>query len=66
MNITQICEQYGIKPATWRAYVARGQAPQPQGFDPDTGRRDWSAEAVAQWAATRPGSGARTDLRKPS
>lgn len=52
---------WGIKPATWRAYVATGRAPQPlPGYD-DHRRRLWDAERVRSWG--RPGQGARTDLR---
>ena len=54
---------WGIKPSTWRAYVAGGHAPQPlPGYD-DQRRRRWNAEQVRNWQ--RPGRGARTDLRPP-
>lgn len=58
----QCAAAWGVKPSTWRAYVAAGRAPQPlPGYD-DNRRRRWDAEQVRGWR--RPGQGARTDLRK--
>lgn len=42
----------GEKPATWRAYVARGQAPQPDGFDQTFGRNFWLKTTLDEWLAT--------------
>lgn len=51
----------GISPGTWRNYVARGRAPQPDGR---LGRTPWWHRAtIDTWVAARPGQGARTDLR---
>lgn len=61
VTLDEICTRHHIKPSTWRAYVARGQAPKPTGYDPTTGRRVWDDAQIAAWAATRPGQGARTD-----
>jgi|GEM_PF-984926 len=48
-----------IEPATWRSYVARGQAPRP---DDTVGRTPlWSPATIDEWAEGRPGQGARTD-----
>jgi predicted DNA-binding transcriptional regulator AlpA len=48
---------WGVKPSTWRSYVARGQAPQPVR---KVGRESlWDAAEVR--AYSRPGQGARTD-----
>lgn len=61
MNLDEICTRHNIKASTWRAYVARGQAPKPTGFDPDTGRRVWDDDQITAWAESRPGQGTRTD-----
>ncbi|WP_331712371.1 helix-turn-helix transcriptional regulator [Rhodococcus sp. EPR-157] len=50
-----------IAASTWRAYVARGQAPKPTRR---VGREPlYSTEEIEQWIAGRPGRGSRTDLR---
>jgi hypothetical protein len=56
----QCADAWGVKPNTWRAYVARGQAPQPirrVGSTPV-----WDPAQVTGWP--RPGQGARTDRTK--
>lgn len=58
----QAAEMVGVKPATWRAYVNRGQAPGPDGREDLSGHPYWFESTVAQYAKTRPGRGARTDL----
>lgn len=51
----------GCAQSTWRAYVARSQAPKPTHR---VGHSNlWDAAEVRAWAADRPGMGARTDLR---
>lgn len=51
---------WGVKPSTWRSYVATGRAPNPlPGYD-DQRRRRWDAAHVRDWQ--RPGRGHRTDL----
>lgn len=53
----------GIAPSTWRDYVAKGYAPRPDGR---IGRTPWWWPAtIDEWLPTRPGRGARTDLRTP-
>ena len=52
----------GVKPNTWRAYVAREQAPQPDGREELSGHPYWLASTVLAWKAGRPGQGTRTDL----
>jgi hypothetical protein len=47
----------GVAASTWRAYVARGQAPAPVGYSPRSGRRVWDAQVVRTWLAARPGRG---------
>lgn len=56
-TVKECAEHWGIAPATWRSYVARGHAPAPKrrvGATPV-----WDPQAVKGW--TRPGRGARTD-----
>lgn len=55
----------GVAESTWRAYVARGQAPAPTAWDPSTGRRVWDTAEVQSWLSSRPGAGARTDRPDP-
>lgn len=42
----------GEKPSTWRAYVARRQAPPPDGTDEAFGRRYWLKTTLDTWLAT--------------
>jgi len=50
----------GVAPATWRAYVHRGQAPPARGGSATL--RLWEESEVDTFLAHRPGPGARTDL----
>jgi hypothetical protein len=52
----------GVAASTWRAYVARGQAPGPDGKDEGFGRDYWLESTLKTWKDSRPGPGARTDL----
>lgn len=55
--VAQCAQAWGVKPATWRSYVNRGQAPQPKrriGSTPV-----WDPAEVVAWE--RPGPGARRD-----
>lgn len=63
LGVAEVAVLAGVKPQTWTAYVNRGQAPPAERRNPDTGRREWSAEVIGEWLASRPGAGARTDLR---
>jgi hypothetical protein len=64
LTSVQCAEAWGVKPATWRHYVAKGYAPEPlPGFDEQRLRR-WDAATVRDWP--RAGQGARTDRRKPA
>lgn len=54
-----------IAASTWRSYVARGTAPEPDDRIIDTrgrARPVWWRSRIAAWMMTRPGQGARTDL----
>lgn len=60
LTTEQAARRAGIKPDTLRHYAAKGLAPAPARF----GRSlMWDPAAIEQWLATRPGRGARTDLR---
>lgn len=51
-----------VEPDTLRHYARHGQAPGPQKF----GRSlVWSRRSILTWLQSRPGQGARTDLRDP-
>jgi predicted DNA-binding transcriptional regulator AlpA len=47
----------GVSPSTWRAYVARGQAPKPDGRDEGFGRDYWLKSTLDAWNDSRPGPG---------
>ncbi len=51
----------GVAASTWRNYVAHGRAPAPDGRLGATPW--WYRSTVTAWAETRPGQGARTDLK---
>lgn len=60
----------GVQPSTWRGYVARGQAPSPD-YPPESlpeivapfSGPWWRERTLREWAAARPGQGARSDLQ---
>jgi len=61
MTRDECADLAGITADTWSAYVSRGQAPGPV---ERVGRTPlWDAEQIEAWVASRPGRGARTDLR---
>lgn len=56
----QVAALLGIKPATWRAYVQRGQGPRPDDPDadnPSANRRAprWRQSTVNAWQESRRG-----------
>lgn len=59
----QAAKLVGVAPGTWRAYVARGQAPAPDDPDEETtpSRRNprWKASTVEAFMAARRGQGWR-------
>lgn len=59
-----VAEETGTKlsPATFRSYASRGQAPAP--IERRANVPFYSRKQILEWARNRPGSGARTDLRK--
>jgi hypothetical protein len=61
---TAAARYLGIDPATWRAYVSRGQAPKPDGHDEDFDRDYWLESTLKAFKDNRPGPGTRTDIRR--
>lgn len=53
----------GIGYSTWRGLRARGKAPEPDGVDESFGKEYWLPSTLDKWMASRPGQGARTDLK---
>jgi hypothetical protein len=53
----QVADLIGVSYATWRSYRARGQALEPAGRDPETGRLVWDRDEVIAWNDSRPGRG---------
>lgn len=61
----QFADRAGVAPDTLSSYVARGQAPEPDGRD-EHGHPWWLEVTVETYLRTRPGQGARTDLGRRS
>lgn len=57
MGSTAAAAYVQISPSTWRAYVSRGQAPQPDGVDEDFGKAYWLKSTLDKWEKSRPGRG---------
>jgi CRISPR-associated protein Csx17 len=62
LSLSEAAAQAGVGESTWRSYTARGQAPRADRRDLATGQPQWWAGTVEAYQASRPGSGARTDL----
>src|SRR5438093_176115 len=70
LGVDAAAARAGVAASTWRAYVARGRAPEPD--DPDKGegvkeqrrRPRWRLSTVDAFNDSRPGQGRRTDLIK--
>lgn len=56
----------GVSGKTYRQYVRLYGAPQAVGRDVETGEKLYDPGEVIAWHATRPGQGARTDLKEKS
>ncbi len=56
----------GLAVATIRSYMRKGLTPPAdvQISTPNGPLRGWSVDTIDAWLASRPGRGARTDLRK--
>lgn len=53
----------GVARGTFHKYSQRGYAPPADGKDLFSGRPYWHRRTISAWLPTRPGRGARTDLR---
>ena len=53
LTTAQVAQEVGIRPATWRAYVARGQAPEADG-QLDARTPYWLRATIDKWIAQRP------------
>lgn len=54
--MSEVCERVGVAKSTWRAYVARGQAPKPDGRH--SARMPWWHEStIDEWMKSRPRAG---------
>ena len=60
LTVAQVAEYLGLSVRTVETYRADGRLPKPTmvGRTPT-----WTRAQIDQWQATRPGRGARTDLR---
>ena len=54
----ECCDHTGVKPASWRSYVARSSAPAAVGVL-DARTPLWDAEQVIAWQLSRPGKPGR-------
>ena len=56
LTTREAADLVGVTPASWRSYVSRGRAPQPDGR---LGITPWWREStVRRWQKSRPGQGA--------
>lgn len=53
-TVKQAATAIGVEPATWRAYVARNQAPEPDGHSNPCGCPWWFKSTVMTWHQSRP------------
>lgn len=51
LTVMQVAQLYNIKPATFRAYVKRGQAPKPDGQH-DKRTPYWLRSTLEEWRPT--------------
>lgn len=52
LTVAQVAALVGVRPATWRAYVSRDQAPRPVEYL-DARTPLWDRAVVEAWAAAR-------------
>lgn len=52
LTVTAVAQVLGIEPVTWRAYVSRGRAPQPDGHL-DARTPFWYRDTIVKWEAAR-------------
>ena len=53
LTVAQVAARIGVAASTWRSYVARDQAPKPDGHY-DARTPWWLAEAVDAWRVEHP------------
>lgn len=63
LTVGQVADRLGIARNTWNSYVARDQAPKPDGHH-DLRTPWWYAATVDGWNADRPGRGGPGKARK--
>lgn len=59
-STAEVAAYLGIEAGTWRSYVARNQAPAPDGHHSERSPW-WYVATIDTWRRDRPGQGARTD-----
>ena len=66
LGATYFAARVGLEPATIRSYMRKGLIPPADVIitTPAGPLRGWAPETIDAWMASRPGRGARTDLRK--
>lgn len=66
LGAADFAARVGLATATIRSYMHKGLTPQPDVIitTPKGPLRGWAPETIDAWMASRPGRGARTDLRK--
>jgi len=62
LGVKDAAARINVKPNTWRAYVAREQAPAPDGREEISGTPWWWESTVETFKANRPGQGSRKHL----
>jgi predicted DNA-binding transcriptional regulator AlpA len=60
-TVNDIAEYLGVKPKSVREYKTRKDLPEP--MDKVGQSSVWDPKAIIEWAESRPGSGACTDLQ---
>lgn len=66
LGAANFADRAGLAAATIRSYMRKGLIPPADVIitTPAGPLRGWSPETIDAWMASRPGRGARTDLRK--
>lgn len=58
LTVAEVAEHLGIAPSTFRSYVARDQAPKPDGHH-DARTPWWRRATIERWHDNRRGAGGR-------
>lgn len=66
LNISDLARIAGITVGTAKQYGKEGRLPEPDAYIGlgERGVRGWTQATVDEWLRSRPGRGARTDLKK--